>query len=54
MRWVKVQMAMKSWQPFPRVGIPQDVAKAALYLASDDSAFATGSIFVIDGGLTAE
>jgi NAD(P)-dependent dehydrogenase (short-subunit alcohol dehydrogenase family) len=48
------QMAMKSWQPFPRVGIPQDVAKAALYLASDDSAFATGSIFVIDGGLTAE
>ena len=46
--------AMQSWQPLPRVGMPQDVAKAALYFASDDSAFATGSIFVIDGGLTAE
>ena len=46
--------AMMSWQPLPRVGTPQDVAKAALYLASEESAFATGSIFVIDGGLTAE
>ncbi len=46
--------AMTSWQPIARIGIPQDVAKAALYLASDDSSFATGSIFVIDGGLTAE
>ncbi len=48
------QTAMASWQPLARAGIPQDVAKAALYFASDDSAFATGSIFAIDGGLTAE
>ncbi len=46
--------AMRSWQPLPRVGTPQDAAKAVLYLASDDSVFATGSIFVVDGGLTAE
>jgi dihydroanticapsin dehydrogenase len=46
--------AMKSWQPLEYLGTPQDIAKAALYFASDDSAFATGSIFVIDGGLTAE
>ncbi|MFQ6066028.1 MAG: SDR family NAD(P)-dependent oxidoreductase [bacterium] len=46
--------AKESWQPLARAGIPQDVAKLALYLASDESSFATGSIFVIDGGLTAE
>ena len=48
------QTAMNFWQPLPRVGMPGDVAKAALYLASEDSAFATGSIFVVDGGLTAQ
>ena len=48
------QRAMGSWQPLARVGMPEDVAKAALFFASDDSAFATGSIFIIDGGLTAE
>jgi dihydroanticapsin dehydrogenase len=46
--------AKTSWQPIARAGIPQDVAKAVLYLASDEASFATGSIFVIDGGLTAE
>jgi NAD(P)-dependent dehydrogenase (short-subunit alcohol dehydrogenase family) len=46
--------AMISWQPIARIGIAPDVAKAALYFASDESPFATGSIFVIDGGLTAE
>ena len=46
--------AMKAWQPLPRVGTAQDAAKAVLYLASDESAFATGSILVVDGGLTAE
>lgn len=46
--------AKASWQPIARAGIPQDVAEVALYFASDESSFATGSIFVIDGGLTAE
>ena len=46
--------AKRTWQPLPRVGTPEDVAKAALYIASDDAAFMTGSVFVIDGGLTAQ
>lgn len=40
-------------QPVGRMGTPTEVAKAALYLASDDADFVTGSAFVIDGGITA-
>jgi NAD(P)-dependent dehydrogenase (short-subunit alcohol dehydrogenase family) len=41
------------WYPLGRIGKPIDIANAALFLASDESSFATGAIFVIDGGLTA-
>jgi hypothetical protein len=34
--------------------LPMLLPKAALYIASDDAAFMTGTIFVIDGGLTAQ
>jgi len=44
----------RNWQPLRRVCTPDDVAKAALYLASDDAEFMTGSMFVLDGGLTAQ
>jgi 2-keto-3-deoxy-L-fuconate dehydrogenase len=37
-------------QPMGRLGTPEEIAKAALYLASDASAFMTGQAFVIDGG----
>jgi NAD(P)-dependent dehydrogenase (short-subunit alcohol dehydrogenase family) len=40
-------------QPMGRLGTPTEVAAAALYLASDDAAFITGSGLVIDGGLLA-
>jgi NAD(P)-dependent dehydrogenase (short-subunit alcohol dehydrogenase family) len=40
-------------QPMGRLGEPREIAMAALYLASDDAAFITGSQLVIDGGLTA-
>ena len=40
-------------QPMGRLAEPEEIAKAALYLASDDAAFVTGAAFVIDGGLTA-
>lgn len=40
-------------QPLGRLGTPTEVAKAALYLASDDAAFITGTGMVIDGGIVA-
>jgi NAD(P)-dependent dehydrogenase (short-subunit alcohol dehydrogenase family) len=40
--------------PLKRIGEPDDVAYAVLYLASDESKFVTGSEFKIDGGMTAQ
>jgi NAD(P)-dependent dehydrogenase (short-subunit alcohol dehydrogenase family) len=37
-------------RPLQRIGQPQDIAEAALYLASDASSFVTGSVLVVDGG----
>ena len=39
-------------QPYPHMGTPEDCAYAALYLASDESAFVTGANLVLDGGMT--
>ncbi|WP_340644380.1 glucose 1-dehydrogenase [Phenylobacterium sp.] len=39
-------------QPVPKAGMPDDIAKAALYLASEDSAFVSGTHIVVDGGIT--
>jgi NAD(P)-dependent dehydrogenase (short-subunit alcohol dehydrogenase family) len=39
-------------QPIPKAGTPDDVARAALYLASDDSEFVTGTHILVDGGIT--
>ena len=39
--------------PVGRFGQPADVAALALWLASDESGFATGQLFTIDGGMTA-
>ena len=38
--------------PLKRLGSPDDVANMALFLASDDSSYATGTTFFLDGGLT--
>jgi NAD(P)-dependent dehydrogenase (short-subunit alcohol dehydrogenase family) len=35
-----------------RIGKPEEIAKMALFLASDDSSFATGAPFIVDGGWT--
>jgi len=45
--------SLPEWQPIGRQGYPEEVAAAAVYLASDESAFMTGSAFVIDGAMTA-
>ncbi|HWE71242.1 MAG TPA: glucose 1-dehydrogenase [Acidimicrobiales bacterium] len=39
--------------PIGRFGRPVEIAKAALFLASDDASFITGSALVVDGGITA-
>ena len=41
------------WYPLGRIGEPEDVAGAALFLASDEAAWISGTVLSIDGGLTA-
>src|SRR5262245_7065827 len=44
---------VETTQPIRRLGQPDDIAGAALFLASDEASFVTGQIFVLDGGATA-
>ncbi len=39
-------------QPMGRIGKPEEVASLAVYLASDESAFSTGGVYPVDGGMT--
>lgn len=43
----------KHRHPMGRIGQPEEVAKAALFLASDDASFVTGTLLFVDGGWTA-
>ena len=57
---VKTDMARALWEadeaaiarrtPLARLGVPEDIANAALFLASDLAAWITGHILVVDGG----
>ncbi len=48
----KVLDGMKAKTPLGRMGQPEDIAKAVLFLASDDASFITGQCLGVDGGLT--
>ena len=50
----KARQEMSATQAVGRMGKPEEIAAAALYLASDESAFVTGTEFIIDGGFSAE
>ena len=43
-------LAQSAHRPLGRIGKPEEIAKAALYLASDASSFVTGTALVVDGG----
>jgi len=46
-----IKEAFKEWQPIRRSGLTEDIAMAAVFLASDDAAFVNGHDLVVDGGL---
>ena len=46
--------ALAASQPMGRLGRPEELAKAVLFLASDDASFVTGSAMYVDGGQTAK
>ena len=48
----RIEEVAPKFQPVPKAGVPNDIAEAALYLASDASAFVTGTHLVVDGGIT--
>jgi len=47
-----MRMPLAQMQPIRRAGLPDDIANAALWLASDESSFVNGHALVVDGGLT--
>jgi NAD(P)-dependent dehydrogenase (short-subunit alcohol dehydrogenase family) len=49
---IKAKLARR--QPLGRLAAPEEVAQAALYLASDEAAYMTGAELVLDGGFTAQ
>ena len=48
----RVREVLQGFQPIKRPGLPEDVARAALYLASDEAGFVSGHALVVDGGLS--
>ena len=49
-----LQQAVRDIHPMRRYGTPDDVASLANWLAGDESRYASGQLWVLDGGLTAQ
>jgi NAD(P)-dependent dehydrogenase (short-subunit alcohol dehydrogenase family) len=49
----EARKAFEALEPVGRFGTPEEVARLALFLASDDSSFCTGAPFIVDGGFVA-
>lgn len=49
----KIDQALSTWAPLGRSGMPDDIANAATWLASDEASYVTGQAITVDGGLTA-
>jgi NAD(P)-dependent dehydrogenase (short-subunit alcohol dehydrogenase family) len=47
-----MRTALAQLQPIRRAGLPEDIAQAALWLASEDASFVNGHALVVDGGIT--
>jgi NAD(P)-dependent dehydrogenase (short-subunit alcohol dehydrogenase family) len=54
MTWDEYHAQAVAQRPMGRIGTPEEIAKAALFLASDDSTYMTGATLVVDGGGTAD
>jgi NAD(P)-dependent dehydrogenase (short-subunit alcohol dehydrogenase family) len=48
-----IQKALLDSTPLRRFGLPEEIAKAALFLASDDASYVTGAELAVDGGMSA-
>ena len=48
----KLDELFRARQPIPRSGMPEDIAQAAVFLASDEAGFVNGHDLIVDGGLT--
>jgi NAD(P)-dependent dehydrogenase (short-subunit alcohol dehydrogenase family) len=51
---VAARHKLESSRPLNRLGRPEEIASAILYMASEEAGYATGSVLSIDGGYTAQ
>jgi NAD(P)-dependent dehydrogenase (short-subunit alcohol dehydrogenase family) len=49
----QIKAGFEGLHPLGRLGRPEEIAEAAVYFASDESCWTTGSILTVDGGIMA-